>query len=76
MNEPRTVKQEMQDIIQRWIQSGQSESDCEHVQTFTILAFVRAVNRRAELNMVKTGKLEPSHYAAMNKLLEELGIKP
>lgn len=76
MNEPRTIKDELSDIARRWMESGKMDSDAEHVQTFTLLAFVRAVNRRAELNMVKTGKLEGSHYAAMNKLLEELGIKP
>ena len=32
------------------------------------------VNIRAEDNMLKTGKLEGSHHAAMMQLLKELGI--
>lgn len=39
-----------------------------------IRAFCEEVNRRAEKNMLKTGKLEGSHYAAMTELRRELGI--
>ena len=39
-----------------------------------IRAFCEEVNRRAEDNMIKTGKLEGSHYAAMQQLRKELGI--
>jgi len=35
-------------------------------------AFVDEVNRRAEENILKTGKLEGSHYAAMCALMDEL----
>jgi len=34
--------------------------------------FVERVNRRAEENMEKTGKLEGAHYAAMRLELEKL----
>lgn len=43
-------------------------------ERFSIQMFCKEVNRRAEANMIKTGKLEGSHYAAMNQLLKELGI--
>ncbi len=43
-------------------------------QRSTIRAFCDEVNRRAEANMLKTGKLEGSHYAAMRQLRSELGI--
>jgi hypothetical protein len=43
-------------------------------QRATIRAFCDEVNRRAEANMLKTGKLEGSHYAAMRQLRSELGI--
>lgn len=38
-----------------------------------LLAFCEEVNRRAEANMLKTGKLEGSHYAAMRQLMKEMG---
>lgn len=38
-------------------------------------AFVREVNTRAEAKMLKTHKLEGSHYAAMRALLKEWGIE-
>lgn len=41
----------------------------------TIEEFVREVERRAEVNMMKTGKLEGSHYAAMKKYQKELGLE-
>jgi hypothetical protein len=34
--------------------------------------FVEQVNFQAETNMMKTGRLEGSHYNAMNRLLQEL----
>lgn len=34
--------------------------------------FISEVNRRAENNMLKTGKLEGSHYAAMTQLHKEM----
>ena len=43
-------------------------------QRATIRAFCDEVNRRAEANMLKTGKLEGAHYAAMRQLRAELGI--
>lgn len=46
-----------------------SETELRHVREF-----VRRVNARAEDNMEKTGKLEGSHYAAMQvelKVLED-----
>jgi len=36
-------------------------------------AFYNEVDKRAQDNMIKTGKLEGSHYAAMKKLMDELG---
>lgn len=39
-----------------------------------IQAYTLEVNRRAEENMLKTGKLEGSHYAAMRQVNKELGI--
>jgi hypothetical protein len=33
-----------------------------------ILAFIEQVEKQAEENMLKTGKLEGAHYAAMKKL--------
>lgn len=38
--------------------------------------FVREVERRAEINMLKTGKLEGSHYAAMKQYQAELSALP
>ena len=32
------------------------------------------IERRAEANMLKTGKLEGSHYASMRQVREELGV--
>jgi hypothetical protein len=43
------------------------------LQIRTISAFCDEVNRRAENNMLKTGKLEGSHYAAMKQIRAELG---
>lgn len=37
-----------------------------------IRRFVEDVERRAEAKMLKTGKLEGSHYAAMKEVLKEL----
>lgn len=34
--------------------------------------FVAEVERRAEAKMLKTGKLEGAHYAAMKELLTEM----
>jgi hypothetical protein len=39
-----------------------------------IRAYSAEVNRRAENKMLKTGKLEGSHYAAMREVNQELGI--
>lgn len=38
--------------------------------------FVREVERRAENNMMKTGKLEGAHYAAMKQYQAELSALP
>jgi hypothetical protein len=35
--------------------------------------FIEIVERRAEANMLKTGKLEGSHYAAMKAVRNEIG---
>ena len=61
------------------------DGDCGNVETpqrlydaleewrcSSIRGFVDRVNRRAEENMARTGKLEGSHYLAMMKELEEL----
>ena len=36
-----------------------------------ISRFVEAVEREAESNMLKTGKLEGAHYAAMKRIVRE-----
>jgi len=36
--------------------------------------FYKEVCKQAEDNMLKTGKLEGAHYAAMKKILREKGI--
>ena len=38
------------------------------VQKGAIIRFVNAVEREAETNMLKTGKLEGAHYAAMKRI--------
>lgn len=38
----------------------------------TINDFVTEVEKRAEAKMLKTGKLEGAHYAAMKELQKEL----
>lgn len=47
-------------------------------KTPALIAIIRAytaeVNRRAENKMLKTGKLEGSHYAAMREINAELKI--
>lgn len=59
----------------------------ESLQALSILApgprtepsideFVREVERRAENNMMKTGKLEGAHYAAMKQYQAELSALP
>jgi hypothetical protein len=54
-----------------------SHSKTEHKQAWSrieyriLRAFVAEANRRAELNMLKTGKLEGSHYAAMKQIISE-----
>jgi len=35
--------------------------------------FITMIERRAEKKMLKTGKLEGSHYAAMKELQKEFG---
>lgn len=40
-----------------------------------IVEFVRRVNAQAEQNMLKTGKLEGAHHAAMDQQLKEWGIE-
>lgn len=39
-----------------------------------IAEFVRRVNAQAEKNMLKTGKLEGAHHAAMKQVLKEWEI--
>ena len=41
----------------------------------TLEVFYKEVCRRAEENMLKTGKLEGAHYAAMKQVLTEKGVK-
>lgn len=40
----------------------------------TIKNFIAEVERRAESNMLKTHKLEGSHYAAMKEVAREMGV--
>lgn len=40
-----------------------------------IARFCREVNRKAEAAMLKTGKLEGAHHAAMKQVCERLGVK-
>lgn len=44
-------------------------------QRSAIMRFCEEVERQAEANMLKTGKLEGAHYAAMRKLRSELTAK-
>jgi len=46
----------------------------EPIQKNAIKDFCERVNRIAEVNMIKTGKLEGSHYAAMKQVRKEMGI--
>jgi len=39
-----------------------------------LIRFVEEVERMAEDNMIKTHKLEGSHYAAMKRLMQDLKI--
>lgn len=41
-----------------------------------ILDFYRDVCELAQSNMLKTGKLEGSHYAAMKSVIVKMGFKP
>lgn len=47
-------------------------NDFDEKELAAIRRFVAEVNNRAEANMLKTHKLEGSHYAAMTQLLAEL----
>ena len=79
INRPNFVKQMAIDRV--CPQSGEPATPYEHGQVAhwagfgvaAIRAFVERVNERAESNMEKTGKLEGSHYAAMQSVLKELG---
>lgn len=52
-----------------WQENGEKP---EIMPVDVVERFVQQVNRMAELNMIKTGKLEGAHYAAMNQLLQEM----
>lgn len=67
---------------------NQAEEDCMQVIYLTdklekaeaerdraILDFVERVERRAEDHMLKTGKLEGAHYAAMKELAKAYEVK-
>jgi len=41
-------------------------------QALAIINFVECVERIAEKNMLKTGKLEGAHYAAMKQLMNQV----
>lgn len=56
----------IQRCARRWTKGGPSKA--------AIRLFILEVNHRAELNMEKTGKLEGSHYAAMQAVAKELGL--
>ena len=56
------------------IHSDEPVSGCSHFSAsdlFTILKFVKEVNRRAENNMLRTGRLEGAHYMAMRQIVED-----
>lgn len=48
------------------------EAAIEAAEREAVRAFVAKVNRQAEANMEKTGKLEGAHYAAMQLELSKL----
>ncbi len=52
--------------------SGDTNEAALEAAKRVIDAFCAEVNTRAEMNMIKTGKLEGSHYAAMRQVREEL----
>lgn len=53
--------------LEAWNRREPSQRD----ELAIIKSFCEEVNRRAEGNMLKTGKLEGSHYAAMTQILKE-----
>lgn len=61
-------KKEIEDSLALTI--GASGVDKEKVNLI-VQMFVQEVEYRAEEKMLKTGKLEGAHYAAMKQLLEE-----
>ncbi|MDE2020707.1 MAG: hypothetical protein KGJ13_10260 [Patescibacteria group bacterium] len=46
-------------------------SECAKLEKVVIQSFISELCRRAEANMLKTGKLEGAHYAAMQSILKE-----
>lgn len=51
---------------------GTGQAIPPQMQLFIVQQFVKRVNARAEANIAKTHKLEDSHYAAMQSLLQEM----
>jgi hypothetical protein len=45
--------------------------EAKEAANIVITMFVQEVERRAEEKMLKTGKLEGAHYAAMKQVAEE-----
>jgi hypothetical protein len=52
--------------------SSSLPSDVKRAKREAVKEFVEEVERRAESNMLKTGKLEGAHYRAMKDVLEEM----
>lgn len=61
------LKSSLFDKTSQWNRREPSQRD----ELAIIKSFCEEVNRRAEGNMLKTGKLEGSHYAAMTQILKE-----
>ena len=49
-------------------------TEIEQLQKAFIASFIALVEERAEAKMLKTHKLEGSHYAAMKEIAAEMGI--
>ena len=57
------------EIIIDFLETETMKAFFREVQKGAIIRFVAAVEREAEVNMIKTGKLEGAHYAAMKRIV-------
>ena len=72
--QPRTdIPKDWLEILKLDIRDLPSEK-LGSVMKLILRAYTAEVNRRAESKMLKTGKLEGSHHAAMREINQELGL--